>query len=64
MDAKPYTAGDVGKNIHFPWTRSVCVVVAVDETAETLTFATIGDPGDNATETFADLVAIDAVVLR
>lgn len=64
MDAKPYTASDAGKKIWFPWINSMRYVVSVNETAETLTFAVIGDPGDNATETFAALAAIDAEVMR
>ncbi|RSD21982.1 hypothetical protein [Amycolatopsis eburnea] len=62
--ALPFTSNDVGKRIRFPHTGSVDVVLAVDEAAETLTFAVPDDHDDNATESFADLVAVDAEVLR
>jgi hypothetical protein len=61
---KPYVESDADKLIRFPGTGTVYRVAAVNETMESLTFEVIGDPLDRCTESFADLVAVDAVVIR
>ena len=61
--AAKYQPGDA---IRFPWTggRITYVITAVDEQAQTVTFALPFDLEDCTTETFADLDAVDVEVSR
>lgn len=58
-----FSSADVGKLIRFPWTGNAYRIAAVNEEDETVTFEVLGEPGDRATETFADLADVDAQVL-
>ncbi len=51
-----------GREIHFPHTGNTYVITAVDQDAQTVTFARPFDLDDNTTETIADLDAVDVEV--
>lgn len=63
IEQQHYLESDAGKRIRFPWTGSVHRIVSVNEAMETVTFEVIGDPEDRTTESFADLLSVDAVVI-
>lgn len=60
----PFTRADVGKRLRFRLSGNVYRIIAVDEVYQLLTFEESPDPDDRTTESFADLVAADAEVLR
>lgn len=68
MTAQPELLGCAnyapGKRLIFPYTGNSYVIVAVDESAQTVTFVVPHDRGDVTTETIADLESADAQVSR
>ncbi|MFB9687681.1 hypothetical protein [Amycolatopsis plumensis] len=60
----PFTSDDVGERLHFPLTGGMYRIVAVDKTDQMITIEAIGHPDDRTTESFADVVAAGAEVLR
>lgn len=61
---EPYLPSDTGKRLRFLQTGSIYRIDSVDAEECTVTFSVPGDPEDATTETFEDLMAADAVVLR
>ncbi|MEV4053006.1 hypothetical protein AB0J55_17625 [Amycolatopsis sp. NPDC049688] len=64
IEPLPFTSDDVGERLRFPLTGGVYRIIAVDETDRMITIEAIGHPDDRTTESFADVLAADAEVLR